>query len=156
MAKSKKSEDNDDTMFESAEGSLTVDLTDVEDGGFDVIPKGVYNTIVDDAEFKVSQAGGNPMISLTLEVEDGEYAGRKLFTHVVFSPKAMSMAKRTIKRLGLNTLLEGPFNPEDVVDDFIGARGRARVTVEKYEGEDTNRVKQILPAAEGGDGFADA
>lgn len=144
----------EDEMFESAEGSMTVDLSNVEDDGWDVLPRGVYNVIVDDAEFKISQTGGNPMISLTLQVEDGEYADRKLFTHVVFSPKAMGMAKRAIARLGLSHLLEGPFNPEDIVDDFIGARAKARVTVEKYEGEDTNRVKSLLPAG-GGDEFAE-
>ncbi len=151
----KKKEDSEDEMFENAEGSLSVDLSEVEEDGFDVIPKAVYNVVVAEAEYKISQSGGNPMISLQLEVEDGEYKGRKLFTHVVFSPKAMSMAKRTIKRLGLENLLEGPFNPEEVADDFIGARARARVDIDKYEGEDTNRVKQILPAQEGG-GFDDA
>jgi hypothetical protein len=143
----------DGSMFEDAEGSMTVDLSSVaEDSGFDVLPKGVYPFVVDNAEYKISQSGGNPMISLTLEIEEGDFKGRKLFTHVVFSPKAMPMAKRTIARLGLSQLLEGPFNPEEAADLFIGARGRARVTVEKHEGDDTNRVKAILPAG-GGDEF---
>jgi hypothetical protein len=153
MANPKTNEESG--MFENAEGSMTIDLTNVqEDVGFDVLPKAVYPFVVENAEYKISQSGGNPMISLTLEIEEGSYKGRKLFTHVVFSPKAMPMAKRTIARLGLSSLLEGPFNPEEVVDQFIGARGRARVTIEKWEGEDTNRVKAILPAG-GGDEFAE-
>ena len=143
-----------DAMFENEDGSMTVDLSSTEDGGWDVIPRGIYPVIVDDAEYKISQTGGNPMISLTLQIEEGEFADRKLFTHVVFSPKAMPMARRAIARLGLNHLLEGPFNPEDKADDFIGARCRARVTVEKYEGEDTNKVKSLLPAQDG-DEFAE-
>lgn len=145
---------SNDGMFENSEGSMTVNLSNVQDDGWDVLPRGIYNVIVDDAEYKISQTGGNPMISLTLQVEDGEYADRKLFTHVVFSKKAMGMAKRAITRLGLSHLLEGDFNPEDVVDDFIGARCRARVTIEKYQDEDTNKVKSLLPAG-GGDDFAE-
>lgn len=137
-----------DGMFEDAEGSMTVDLSNVDEASWDVLPKGVYAIIVEDAEYKLS-SNNNPMISLTLEVEDGEFAGRKLFTHVVFSTKAMPMAKRTINRLGLSQLLEGPFNPEDAAEEFIGARARVRVVVDKWDGEDTNKVKQILPATDG-------
>ena len=144
---------SNDGMFENAEGSMTVNLSNVEDDGWDVLPRAIYNIVVDDAEYKIS-SNNNPMISLTLQVEDGEYKDRKLFTHIVFSPKAMGMAKRAIARLGLTHLLEGDFNPEDIVDDFIGARARARVTIEKYEGEDTNKVKSLLPAG-GGDEFAE-
>lgn len=141
----------DDAMFENSEdGSLAIDLSNVEeDAGFEAIPKGTYDVVVQDATYKVSQEKGNPMISLTLEVEGGEFKGRKLFTHVVFAPKTMGMAKKTINRLGLSQLLNGPFNPENVVDEFIGARARAVVTIEKYNGDDTNRVKNLLQAGAG-------
>lgn len=143
----------EDDGFEDAEGSMAIDLSDVEDASFDVIPKGTYDVIVDDAEFKMSQSSNNPMISLKFKIENNEeYDGRMLFSNIVFSPNSMSFAKRDIARLGLNSLLEGPFNPEDVVDEFIGQTCRVRVAIEKYEGEDTNRVKAILPGG-GGDEF---
>lgn len=144
--------DMSEVMFEEEDGSLAVDLSNVEeDAGFAVVPKGTYNTVVDNAEYKVSKDKGNPMISLTLAIEDGEYKDRKLFTHVVFAPKTMGMAKRTINRLGLAHLLESKFIPEQVVDEFIGARCKAVVSIEKYNDEDTNRVKNILPAGAGND-----
>ena len=153
MSDTAEATDDQDAMFEGGNGdSLSVDLSNIEEMSFEVLPKGTYDVIVDEAEYKISQSGGNPMIALTFKIEEGEYEGRKLFSNIVFSPKAMPFAKRDIARLGLNHLLEGPFNPEEAASEFIGQTCRVRVAIEKYEGEDQNRVKAILPAG-GGDDF---
>lgn len=144
-------DENEGTTFEEEAGE-TVDLSGVDENeGFEVLPKGVYSVIVESAEYKKSQAG-NQMISLMLGVEDGEYANRKLFTNIVFSPKSNAMAKGMIKALGLQRLIESPFNPADpeFVAEFNGARARAQVTIEKYEDRDQNRVKGLKVATEGG------
>lgn len=141
--------------FEEQEGVQTVNLADVEDDGFEVLPRGIYDVVVDEALFKHSDNSGNPMFSLTLVIESGEYEGRKLFTHVVFSPKTLGMAKRTMKRFGLEGELDfsAISMTQETADLFVGKRARAKIAIEKYEGEDTNRVKGILPAGEGGDDF---
>lgn len=155
MTKEEK-EENEGVGFEGGDDVPSIDLSSVEDDNFDIIPKGLYNIIIDEATYGLSNASQNPMISLTLVVEDGDYQGRKLFTHVVFSAKTMSMAKRTIKRLGLEELLQGPFNPEASAELFVGKRAKAKVGIQKYEGEDRNQVKGLLPPGEGlGEGFLD-
>ncbi len=135
---------------------LQIDLSAVTArAGFEVIPKGNYNFVVEKAEGKRSEAN-NAMISLQLEIEDGDYVGKKLFTHVVFSPKAIAGAKATMIALGLGDLANSPgFKPLDpaTADAFVGARGVAVVTIDKYEGEDSNKVKRIKATGAGGDGF---
>jgi len=150
------SDENEGVEFENDGDDVAIDLSDVqEDAGFELLPKGTYDVIIDEAEAKKSSSG-NPMISLTLVLEDsaGELAGRKLFTHVVFSPKTMGQAKRTINRLGLPELLEGPFKcNQDTADLFIGKRARAVVGFQKYNDEDRNTVKNLLAPAGESDSF---
>lgn len=136
--------ENEGVSFDQDGDESPIDLTDVAEGGFDVLPKGTYNVVVDEAEAKLSSKQ-NKMISLTLLIEDGDFEGRKLFTHVVFSPNSMGGAKRTINRLGVTELLQGPFVPnQEAADLFIGKRARAIVDIRQYEGEDRNNVKNLL------------
>ena len=145
---------SDSVSFDDdAELSGVVDLANFEeDKGFEVLPRGTYPVVVDEAEYNVSK-NGNPMISLTLAIEEGEYANRKLFTHIVFAEKTMGRAKRMIRTLGRTDLLERKFNPSQEAESFIGTRARARVGIRVYEGEQKNEVKQLLPAGESGDAF---
>lgn len=146
--------ESNSVQFEDDEdvGGL-VDLSDYEeDAGFEVLPRGTYSVVVEEAEYRTSSSG-NKMISLVLAVEEGEYANRKLFTHVVFAEKTMGRAKKSIRALGLVHLLEQKFNPAKEADSFVGARARARVGIKLYEGEKRNEVKQLLPAGESGNAF---
>jgi len=130
------------------EEGQTIDMSAVEAASYEVLPKGTYNVIVSEAEGKMSSSD-NPMISLQLEVEDGDFAGRKLFTHVVFSPKALAGAKASMITLGLEELAQSPgLNPldPDVAHQFLGLRARALVAIDKYDGADTNKVKRLLKA----------
>ena len=138
MAKTKQND-----TFEGGDGSVMVDLTEVEEATFEIIPKGKYEAVIEGCEYKLSANSGQPMWALTLVVTDGEYAGRKLFSHVSFSPKALPMAKKTINRLAPE-LLQGPFNPEEQAGVLQGKACVVKVSVEKYEGNDANRVKDIM------------
>ena len=127
--------------------SLVVDFNSVDDVSFEAMPKGVYPVVVDECEFGYSQSKGTPMWTLTLEVSEGEYAGRKLFTHLVFAGAGLPITKRQIGRIAPE-LLDGPFDPQDpeVLTQMLGKNLRAQVTVRKYEGEDRNNVRNLYEA----------
>ena len=131
--------------------SLMVDFGNVEEASFEVLPKGMYPCVISDCEFVYSQSGGNPMWTLTLEVRDGEFAGRKLFSHLVFEGKGMPFTKATLSRIAPE-LLAGPFDPKDeeLIASMLGKELKAKVMVRKYEGEDTNNVRGLF--ADAGDG----
>lgn len=132
--------------------SLVVDFNQVEDTAFEALPKGMYPCTIAECEFTYSQSSGNPMWTMQLEVAEGEYAGRKLFNHLVFAGKGLGITKQNLSRIKPD-LLEGPFDPsdEEVIASMLGLSVKARVTVRKYEGEDRNNVQGLFPGD--GDGF---
>ena len=132
--------------------SLTVDFNSVEDTSFEVLPKALYPCTISECEFTYSQASGNPMWTLQLEVSEGEFAGRKLFNHLVFAGKGLGITKQNLARIKPE-LLEAPFSPDDeeVIAGMLGLAVKARVTQRKYEGEMRNNVQGLFAGE--GDGF---
>lgn len=130
-----------------------VDFSNVEDPSFEVMPKGNYPVVITECEFTYSQAG-NQMWTMVLEVSEGEYEGRKLFFHVVFSEKALPFARRTLMQLAPD-LLEAPFDPTqpELPDRFVNMMCIAQVGLQKYEGEQRNSVRQLLRAEGEGNVF---
>ncbi len=156
MAKANKKESKESAGVDFSDGdstgeALVVDFSQVGDSTFEAIPRGMYGCVVDELTFEHSQRSGNPMWSWRLEVEDGDYAGRKLFFHTVFAGDGLARTKKTIGRIAPD-LLEGPFNPEEVATSgkLVGLRLKARVDIRPYEGEQRNNVKDLFPAEEGG------
>ena|SRR6185437_7851825 len=152
--------DGGDMETEGGEG-LVVDLGGVSTK-YVPIPRGVYDCEVDNVEFTHSQRSGNPMWTVTLTVQsDAEgIGGRKLFTHLTFNEAGLPRAKRFLAAIRTDDgveqeLLGSRFNPAKVAEEgvLIGARCRARVDIRRYEGENRNDVKGILPPAEAEGGF---
>ncbi len=133
--------------------SLTVNLAEVEDTAFELLPNGSYPCLIAECEFTYSQASGNPMWTLKLEVAEGEFAGRTLYTHLVWAGKGLGMTKQTIGRIAPE-LLEAQFdcNDEEVIGSMLGKDVTAKVTSRKWDGQMRNNVAGLF--AGGGDGFA--
>ncbi len=129
------------------DGTMLVDLNEAPDSSFEVLPRGTYDVTVDSVEFGTSSSG-NPMWTWVLEVNDGEFAGHKLFFHTVFAGKGLARTKKVLSAIAPE-LFQGPFDPSDpeVTGSLVGKQARARVDVRKYEGEDRNNVRDILPAS---------
>jgi len=132
-------------VFEEG-GGLVVDLQNIEAAKFENVPRGIYASEIDSAEYGMSQNSGAPMITLQLVITEGEYARRKLFTYWSFSQKALPFTKAAIQRVAPE-LLTGKFNPQQVCDEgkLLGKPCRIRVTLDEYQGEQRSRVSQILP-----------
>jgi len=138
---------------------MVIDLSNVdpEAGGFAVMPRGMYNCVVDDLTFGPSQRSGNPMWTWTFEVEGGDYAGRKLWFYSPFTEDMKPRITKVLSRIAPE-LLSGPFSPGDIAAQgtLVGKRAKLRVDIRKYEGKDRNNVRDILPPeqADGGDFLA--
>ena len=153
MARAKKEEAVAPVDFSEGD-SLMVDFSSTEDlGEREVLSKGMYPCIIAENEFGYSQSKGTPMWTFVLEVRDGEYAGRKLYSHHVLAGKGLPFTKRTFSRIAPE-LFEGAFDPEDeeVISSMLGKHVKAKVTVGKYDGEATNSVRELY-ADEEGDSF---
>lgn len=143
--------------FEQGEG-FTFDMSSQEESaGFEPMPKGVYNVVIDEAEFRISATSGNPMWALTLSVEDGEFENRKLFSYIVFSQKNLGRVKQFLNRVAPELSNERNLDPKQVAENgvLIGKRARARVAISKPTAEypdPRNEVKDLLAAGSGGSG----
>jgi hypothetical protein len=65
------------------------------------IPAGVYQMRVREGRLSESRNKGTPSFKLTLEVVDGEYAGRLLWSDLWLTPKGVALTKRDLAKLGV-------------------------------------------------------
>ena len=128
-----------------------------EDAGFAALPAGVYDCKIFDCKFKISKSKGNPMwevIFETVEKHDNRHA--RFWTYVVWTEEQLGRAKRFMNRVAPEMITGKAgreFNPENrtTYESMIGELAKVRVTVERYEGENRNRVKDVMPASSGTD-----
>ena len=121
-------------------------------GDYELLPRGKYPVIVDEAEFSFAKKTGNPMITLRLEVSEGEYANRKLWHRLVLTKKNLQGVKRELERIGQEMPEDGITYGQlkqwfrDVADsgNLIGAEVVAVVKQSTYEGEPRNEVRSLL------------
>lgn len=136
---------------------FVVDFSNVGDqAGFVAIPRAIYNAVVDDCTYGISQASSNPMWTWKFEIEDGEHKGRKLFFHSVFAASSLPRTKKTLGIICPDVLAQGQFSPQAVAESgiLLGRRIRIRVDIKPYQGEPRNNVRDVMPpvAEEGGAG----
>lgn len=142
--------ENESFLKETDDGGFAVDMTAVPAATNEVLPKATYNCTMDEIEYKLSQASGKPMWAMVFVIDDGEYEGRKLFSNMSFSDKALPYTKKTLAAIAPH-LLTADFRP-DKVDDYAlaGQRYRVKTKIGKDEsGEKRTEVANILPPAEG-------
>ena len=121
-----------------------------ESRSFDPLPAGVYTVRCADCEARES-SNGNPMWSVTFEVVDEEYAGRKLWTNLVFVNNALWKVKEFADAFGVSAaeldtdMLIGEVCRVAVSERVIPTGGRA--------GQIGNNVDRVMPAndSEGGE-----
>ncbi len=127
---------------------LVIDIESVEDdAGFEVLPRGTYDCEVANVEFGYSQASGNPMWTVTLEVRNEEYEGRKLFTHLVWAGKGLPRTKTAVKQIFADVIPDmNAIKPRELAEsgELVGVMCRAKVNIRPYEGEKRNNVQQLL------------
>lgn len=149
-------EDYNKAVFEDG-GGLVVDLTNIEEQKFELIPKGVYNAKVDSTEYKISNSSGKPMMEIVFALDHPEYMNRKLYFYASFSEKALSGTKTQLMRID-PVKFAGAFRPKEICDQgvILGYPVRLKVGHEDYQGEARAKVQQIMPPAAAGEGGGDS
>lgn len=137
--------------------NLVLNLNEVDEkkvGGFDAMPKGNYEAVLEDIELTESKAG-SPMIKWVFQFTDEEYAKRKIFNYTVLDKEfGIAMMKKIIVSLGADVDF-GAFDVAEFCDtgDAIGLPINLKVGQQKYNGEIRNNVVDVAASTLGGDNF---
>lgn len=124
-----------------------VDGSSIQD--FDPIPNDTYNCRLESFENKRANDGLSDNINLTFVVDDGEFAGRKLFRTQNLKPGALWNLKKTCVALGADpAVFVGSFDTDDILRELIGNQCRIKASIQT-EGEYAGRqsVDEILGQA---------
>lgn len=118
------------------------------DAGFEPLPVGWYDVVVDTAE--ATQSGsGKDMIKTTFRVEGGPYDGKKVFNQFVISPEnanALAFFFRHMAAMGLNdAFFAAEPRTEQVAGALVGRRARIKVSIRQWNEQDRNNVDQVAP-----------
>jgi len=108
----------------------------------DFVDPGDYQVEIIDAIETVSKTG-HEMIELKLRTSSGSY----LYDFLVFIPNAFW--KIDSFRAATGEVVSPEEDVEITADDLIGRTGKARLTVEEYNGKKRNKVAAWLPAKPG-------
>jgi len=158
-AKRKQEEEAEVEIESGAEGeTFVVDLDNVDENAqYALLPRGKYPATIESCEFNISQSGGNPMWSLQLVVDEGEYEGSKLFSHIVWGGKAIPRSKKTMTKVAPDVLEQFPCDVADpeIYEQMIGIQLTAQVDIRPYDGRKTNNVKDLLAREGTGESFLD-
>lgn len=137
----------------SDNGGLVFDLAGVdEDKGFELLPKGKYNAIVDEVSFGDS-SGGNAMLTVVYQVTEGEFEGRKLWDFFVLEGNGAEYALPKLKKFLVRICPDvdmSNFNPDAFANSgtAVGRECTISVTIQtqkkgERKGEKQNRVADI-------------
>jgi hypothetical protein len=122
--------------------TVRVNFSGVQD--FTPIPAGVYKVVALEFQENQSESSEYPYYKTTLEISEGDHAGRKLFTNFSLSPKAAWKLREALVAFGESEeSLKGDFDLD--IFAYQGVECKAAVTQEAYQGNMQNRVTSLAP-----------
>lgn len=118
---------------------VNLDFSDSVDLDFAPIPAGRYRVRVSSIDIRQSKSSQFQYVNWEMEVDAGDYVGRKLWTNTSFSPKALWKLKETLIAFGEDPqALAGEIEVD--FDKYANARATAFVDLEGYLKPDGSKV----------------
>lgn len=113
-----------------------------EPGGnnFEPMPKGWYTAMITESESKGTKAGDGTYLSLTFEIEDEAYKGRKVWANLNLdnpNPKAVEIAQRNLADICRAVGVMQPRESEELHYKPLGIY----LVQKEFNGETKNEVK---------------
>lgn len=122
--------------------AFSVNFSDVQ--SFEALPAGVYSVAIIDMEEVSSSPSGYPYFKVTMEILDGEFAGRRQWSNLSLSPKAMWKLQEALIAFGESPdSLTGEFDFDP--EKYLGVECLITVAQTTYEGRISNTVEAFLP-----------
>lgn len=116
---------------------------------YEPVPAGDYEVVVEAVDCKPTKKG-DPMLTLTLKVVDGEAKNRKFWHRMAFIPGngvGLAINFRQLDALGATPLLEQGGTLEQVAGFIKNKRAVAKIGFGKDSYSDKNEVKDLKASA---------
>lgn len=110
---------------------------------FTPIPADNYDAKVLEAKATTSKSSGSEMIAVTWVIDGGAHSGRRLWSYLSLSEKAVNITIKNLTTLGARALMESGATLEQVAAGIIGAPANLTVKVGEYNGKPKNEVSGI-------------
>lgn len=117
----------------------------------EAIPSGVYEGTIVDIELKEAQASGFPYMQVAVNIDDGEYTGRRVYGNVHLphdgrKAEGQSAAKRSLGKY--NVALgrdpeDGDFDTDDDLNAKVKVNVKKQAATEEYE--ERSQIQSFLP-----------
>lgn len=122
-----------------------LDLSEVKESSFECLPKGDYVVVVSDAEVRDTKDGQGQYLRVTLEVQEGEFDSRKIFTNFNIKNKNQQAVQIGLGQLKKMMRCAGATSYQlNSAQDLCGLRVMAKVDIKKDEFGENNIVKDFL------------
>jgi hypothetical protein len=117
--------------------------------GFEPLPEGRYNLVVENAELTTASTG-NEMIKTTFHVTDGIFINRKLWSNFVLTPKAYGFLFGFLRAAGSDLVTKEDVEPNEIADGLVGLKVSAYTEPGKTpNGNPTNPISKYKGIIEG-------
>ena len=124
------------------------DFSQVESSTFDLLPVGKYVAHITQIDKKATKAGTGHYLNLRVDILDGKYKGRVIFTMLNLwnpNPKAVEMSQRDMKAIMDAVGASQPLRDTGVImNKALGIQVGVRHS--DYKGEEENYIKGWLSA----------
>lgn len=117
-------------------------------GDFQPIPQNRYDFVIEAAREKVSKSSGNPMIEVTLRIDDGQdFSNRKLWDNFSLSEKAQIYLVKFLQAAGVDDLLqEEKVTTDEVCREVVGKKVSGFVKITTGGDKPRNEISDYTPA----------
>ena len=129
--------------------NISVDLTNVEGGDFELLPEGTYNATVYEVEFNEEKN----YLNWEFRITDADYEDRRAWTITSLKPNALWKLKQILNRIAPEMDLSGQLNID--TDELGGLPCRLDIIHEEYKGDTKARVDEVHAPQEGASGGND-
>ena len=94
---------------------MRINWDEIEENQYELLPDGEYAVRIVSVVEKTAKTG-TPYWNIEFTIESGDYAGRKVWDKLFFTPKTMNRVKFVAHRLGVDTTGETEFSPNDLTN----------------------------------------
>jgi hypothetical protein len=127
----------------------TMNLSNVSDGGFDVLTNGeTYEFWIKSVKPGKSSNGNKKIMLILVVTEDYAEAGKVISDHVTFTEAAMWRTKSLAKATG--TLADNGTIMVNSFQDYVGYKVRGKIVNDTYNGEVRSKIDGGFKEPDGG------